>query len=69
LTCVVTLGRYGADSASPGGLTPQARIIDIKGMRKIEELGDTLRVYIGASPTNAAAVSVTHHISIGLKLA
>lgn len=47
-----------------------SRVIDVKSSRKIEEINETLFLYVAApvAPANSAAVQFTYDLSIGIKL-
>jgi len=55
-----------SDPAGPGGVSHV--VVDVKAMRKIEELKDELQWWIAADAANAASCTVHYDLSVGLLL-
>jgi len=59
---------FTTDVASGNSTDVSARVIDVKSARKLEELGDGLRLQWNMPPGNVVTVTFDYTLSIGLKL-
>ena len=59
---------FVTDGASTSNTEVCARKVDIKAMRKLEELGDAAYLFYAFGLGNSVSATIQWHLSIGLKL-